>query len=146
MSNKNFDFDLPGSNGRNYSTLLGFDIELDQATDAGGGQEKWTGNFVHLQAIDKNVFGIDNAIKVPFSNLLVSFDAQKDPVPANNIVKTDLTELPLKLFGYLPMKLTGDGVIAFTRATDGRGQLSGKTQHCIQCHTRLSWLVHIRKR
>ena len=123
--NKTINFDLTGSNGRNYSTLLGFAIELDETSPAGAGQEKWSGNFVRLTPVDKNVFTLPAETRIPFSNLVVSFDGSGDPLPANNIVKTDVTELSLKLFGYLPVKLTGGDVITFTRASDGKGQLSG---------------------
>ncbi|MEO5681563.1 MAG: carboxypeptidase-like regulatory domain-containing protein [Chitinophagaceae bacterium] len=119
-------FDLTGSNGRNYATLLGFAIELDEAVAAGGGQEKWTGNFVGLQPVDQQVFSLPGQTRIPFSNLVVGFDAQGNPVPQNNMVKTDATELPMKLFGYLPVKLTTGDVISFTRAANGNGQLSGK--------------------
>ena len=119
-------FDLLGSNGRNYSTLLGFSIELDEATAAGAGQEKWTGNFVKLATVDKNVFTFSGETRIPFSNVQVSFDAQGNPLPLNNIVQTDLTELPFKLFGYLPVKLTTGELIRFTRGSDGKGQLTGK--------------------
>lgn len=65
-------------------------------------------------------------MRIPFSNLIVSFDGQGNPMPAGNIVKTDLTELPFKLFGYLPVKMVGEDLIAFTRGSDGKGQLNGK--------------------
>ena len=124
-ANKTIDFILTGGNGRNYSTLLGFAIELDQTTSAGPGQEKWSGNFVQLKPVDATVFTITGTTRIPFSNLLVSFDGSGNAQPANNVVKTDLTELPIKLFGYLPVKLTGTDVVTFTKAADGHGQLSG---------------------
>jgi hypothetical protein len=124
---KVMNFDLPGpGNNRNYATLLGFDIELDDAKPAGAGQETWSGNFVRLQSVDKNVFSVADATRIPFSNLTVSFDISGKAVPLNDMVKTDLTELPLKLFGYLPVKLTGDGVVTFTSAANGKGELNGK--------------------
>ncbi len=125
-ANKIMNFDLKGPSGiRNYESLLGFDIELDGVQPAGAGLEIWSGNFVNLQPVDKNVFSVDGATRIPFSKLQVSFDIQGKAVPQNDMVKTDLTELPLKLFGYLPVKLTGDGVVTFTRS-DGKGQLNGK--------------------
>lgn len=126
-ANKVMNFDLKGPSGnRNYETLLGFAIELDEVRNSGAAQEIWNGNFVSLQPVDKNVFSVDGATRIPFSNLQVSFDLQGKPVPLNNMVKTDLTELPLKLFGYLPVKLTGDGVITFTGTSNGKGELNGK--------------------
>lgn len=121
-----FNFDLAGSNGRNYSTLLGFDIELDEATPESAGQEKWSGNFVKLKTVDNNIFMVSEDIRIPFSNLLVTFDAQKNPVPQNNIVKTDLTTLQIKLFGYLPVNISTGDVISFTRGSDGHGELNEK--------------------
>lgn len=120
------DFDLIGSNGKNYSTLLGFAIELDEAVSAGAGQEKWSGHFVQLQPVDQQVFSLPGVTRIPFSNLVVGFDAQGNPQPQNSIVKTDLTQLPMKLFGYLPVIVTNGDVISFTKATNGNGQLSGK--------------------
>jgi hypothetical protein len=124
--NKIIDLNLTGGNGRNYASLLGFAIELDESTPAGAGQEKWSGNFVRLTPTDKNVFTLPGETRIPFSNLIVSFDGSGNPLPAGNMVKTDVTELPLKLFGYLPVKLTGADVITFARASDGKGQLTGK--------------------
>lgn len=126
--NKPVDFILIGGNTHNYFTLLGFDIELDAASPVGGPgttQEKWSGNFVHLSPIDKSVFTMAPDMRIPFTDLIVSFDTKGNPLPANNIVKTDLTELPLKLFGYLPVKLTGTDVVTFT-GENGAGQLNGK--------------------
>jgi hypothetical protein len=125
-TDKTINLILKGGGGHNYSTLLGFAIELDNTVDAGGGQEKWTGNFVQLKTIDNSVFGLSAGSKIPFSNLVVSFDGSGNAQPAGGAVKTDLTQLPLKLFGYLPANLTGPDVVTFTQTTGGHGQLSGK--------------------
>ena len=120
------DFDLKGGNGRNYGTLLGFPIELSAVETVGGSQEKWSGSFINLQTVSPGVFSLPANTRIPFSDLLVSFDAGGNASPQNNMVKTDLSVLPFKLFGYLPVDLSGEDVVTFTRAADGSGQLSGK--------------------
>jgi hypothetical protein len=124
--NNPVNFDLKGGNGRNYASLLGFAVELDEAAPAGAGQEKWSGNFVRLRPVDESIFNLTGDIRIPFSDLIVSFDAKGNPLPQNNIVKTDLTQLPIKLYGYLPASLIGEDVITFSRASDGTGQVNGK--------------------
>lgn len=118
------DFDLKGSQGKNYNRLLGFDIELSSVEKVGN-QEKWSGSFVHLKSVDNNTFQIDSELRVDFSAVLVTFDAQGNAIPANNIVKTDVTSIPVKLFGYLPGRIETNDAITFTRSSTGLGQLSG---------------------
>lgn len=120
------DFQLTGGNGnRNYATLLGFDIELDHAIPSGAGQEKWSGNFVNFQSVNPEIFVLSGEKRIPFSNLIVSFDAGGLALPQGNKVTTDITELPLKIFGYLPANLKTAEVISFSGTSGGKGQLSG---------------------
>lgn len=118
------DFNLKGGNGKNYGKLLGFEIELDEVTPVGATQEKWSGRFVNLRPADANI-SLTAEASIPFSGLIVSFDAGGNALPKDNKVATDLTELPLKLLGYLPLRLTGDDVLTFTGA-GGAGKLAGK--------------------
>ncbi|MBN9383856.1 MAG: carboxypeptidase regulatory-like domain-containing protein [Chitinophagaceae bacterium] len=118
------DFNLKGGNGKNYGKLLGFEIELSDATPVGSAQEKWSGRFVNLRPADGNI-SLTAETSIPFSGLIVSFDAGGNALPKDNKVATDMTELPLKLMGYLPLRLTGDDVLTFTGA-GGTGKLAGK--------------------
>jgi hypothetical protein len=107
-SGATIDFNLKGGNAKKYGTLLGFAIELSSAEPVGNNQEKWSGSFVNLQPADRKAFSTAADTRLPFSNLIVSFAADGTPMPRDNMVKTDVTELSLKLFGYLPVTLTGD--------------------------------------
>lgn len=117
-------FNLKGGNGKNYGRLLGFEIELSDATPVGASQEKWSGRFVNLRPADGNMI-VTEGTTIPFTGLIVSFDGSGNALPRDNKVATDLTELPLKLLGYLPLRLAGDDVLTFT-GTGGAGKLSGK--------------------
>ncbi len=116
-------FNLKGNNGKNYAKLLGFDIELSAAEPIAGGQERWSGAFIKMKPISNDVFTVAGDLRIPFSNLVVSFSGA-NAVPAGP-VKTDLTFLPVKLFGYLPAKLEGDDVVTITKTSDGNGELAG---------------------
>ncbi len=120
------DFTLEDGGGRNISTLLGFDIELDKTLSDGDG-EKWTGRFVNMQAAPI-LFGGSNTLSLPFANVRVTFDAQGNPQPANGEVVTDISNLPLKLFGYLPVVLKGEEQLKVVQNAEGRGSLSGKLE------------------
>jgi hypothetical protein len=121
-------FELQGNNGKNYSTLLGFAIELSAVNKLSNGQEKWSGAFVNLKSINANVFETARELRIPFNGVTVSFDANGNAIPAGNTVKTDFTNLSLKLFGFLPAKVQSADGITFTRAADGSGQLAGSIQ------------------
>lgn len=116
--------ELEDGGGRDISKLLGFEIELDKIEPDGGG-EQWSGRFVNLKPASA-LFGDLSAVSLPFANVKVTFDAEGNPTPAGNEVRTDVSNLPLKLFGYLPVVLQGDQQIHVKRNTDGHGIIEGK--------------------
>ncbi len=118
-------FELKDGGGKNISKLLGFDIVLKSATDNGAGQ-KWTGSFVNLKS--NSLFTASSGINLNFSNINVTFDAAGNAQVADNKVQTDATELPLKLYGYIPINMEGSPVITVTKNTDGKGVIGGKLQ------------------
>ncbi|WP_343306547.1 carboxypeptidase-like regulatory domain-containing protein [Chitinophaga niabensis] len=120
-------FELKGGDGRkNYGKLLGFNIELSAVETLPNGKERWSGAFTDLKPVNVSVFSIAEKLRIPFSNLVVSFEAGTgNAIPDGQSVKTDMTALSLRLFGYLPVKLQGEEVITFTRTAGGTGQLSG---------------------
>lgn len=120
------DFVLEDGGGRNISTLLGFEIELDKTVKEGN-TEKWTGRFVNLRGIAP-LFDKGTAISLPFSNINVTFDGQGNALPQNNEVLTDLSTLSLKAFGFLPLLLQGDQRIKVTADGQGQGRIAGKLQ------------------
>ncbi|MDR7131805.1 hypothetical protein J2X69_004170 [Algoriphagus sp. 4150] len=119
-------FMLEDGGGKNISTLLGFDIELDKAVVDGNGQ-KWNGRFVNMQAAP-TLFGESSSHTIPFANVKVTFDAEGNALPANGEVITDISNLPLKLFGYLPVILKGDQQLRVMRNGEGKGSISGKVE------------------
>jgi len=118
------DFDLEGGGGRNISALLGFDIELDKRVPDGAG-EKWSGRFVQLRPLGA-LFGTMEPVTLPFANVKVTFDSQGNPSPDGNEVETDVTNLPLKLFGYLPVILSGNEQIHVRGDASGSGMVQGR--------------------
>ncbi len=117
-------FDLEGGGGRNISRLLGFDIELDKRVPDGAG-EKWSGRFVQLKPLGA-LFGVAAPVSLPFANIKVTFDAQGNPKPDGNEVQTDVTNLQLKLFGYLPVVLSGNQQIHVKGDGAGNGTVRGR--------------------
>src|SRR5262249_12261577 len=124
----NINFNLRSGNGR-YGKLLGFDIELADVQSLPGGQERWSGALVNLPPVDAKAFGIASGTKIPFSNLIIVGFENNQAVPKDNIVKTDITELSFKLFGYLPVKLSnGDGQVIVVEGglSFGDGKIGGR--------------------
>src|SRR5690606_74144 len=62
------------------------------------------------------------------SNGRVHFDNQGNAIPAGDEVKTDITHIPLKAFGYLPADFVNGSVITITDAGNHQGHLQGKVQ------------------
>ncbi|MEO6316683.1 MAG: carboxypeptidase-like regulatory domain-containing protein [Chitinophagaceae bacterium] len=129
--NKNFsgssveNFELGDGGGRNISKLLGFDIELENQTPDGAG-EQWTGSFVNLKA--NTVFAAPGNKKLKFTNVKVTFDGAGNPLVAGGQVKTDVTEMNMKLFGYVPITIKGSPQITVREETAGKGTIGGKVQ------------------
>jgi|GEM_PF-607766 len=117
-------FNLDDGGGKNISKLLGFDIELDKRIPDGNG-EKWSGRFVNLKP-STAWFGNGASVSLPFANVNVTFDAQGNPTPQGNEVQTDVTNLPLKIFGYLPVVLQGDPQIKVEGNAQDNGVIQGK--------------------
>ena len=124
-ANAVINFNLKDGGGKNISKLLGFDIELESYRDEGAGQ-KWTGSFVNLRS--NSVFSSTSGTKLKFSNISVTFDASGNAVVAGNEVKTDATELSMKLFGYIPLKIQGSPQIIVRKNLNGVGSIGGKMQ------------------
>ncbi len=116
--------ELEDGGGRDISTLLGFDIELDKIVQEGNA-ERWSGRFIDLKSAS-NLFVGASAVSLPFANIRVTFDAEGKPIPDGNEVQTDVVNLPLKVFGYLPVVLQGDPQIRVKRGADGHGIVEGK--------------------
>lgn len=120
-----FNFDLEGGNGKNYGILMGFDIELSKV-EKSGSQEIWSGNFIHVKPTDASVFVLDKSYKIPFSNVKVSFDASGNAKPVNGKVETDVVNIPLKIYGFLPASFSNGSVVTIADAGGNKGQLKGK--------------------
>ena len=120
-------FNLEDGGDRNISKLLGFDIELDKA-EVNGNTEKWTGRFVNLKGMTPIFNQGQQTYTIPFSNVSVSFDSNGNPIPQNNEVITDLENLDLKVFGFLPVIIKGEQKIKVTKDAQGKGRIAGKIQ------------------
>ncbi|MEO5942394.1 MAG: hypothetical protein ABIP30_17245 [Ferruginibacter sp.] len=123
---QNFDFDLEGGNGKNISTLLGFDIELESKTTQGA-KESWSGSFINLTP-GNNIFSAAKDLRINFSNVLISYDANGNAIPDGAGVKTDATSIPLKLFNWLPVNIEDAGGVMVLKdnAAAGKGKIGGK--------------------
>ncbi|MBL1409165.1 peptidase associated/transthyretin-like domain-containing protein [Sphingobacterium faecale] len=120
------DFMLEDGGGRNISSLLGFEIELDKAESDGAG-ERWTGRFVNMKGVAP-LFDKDIAIAIPFTDARVSFDRQGNAIPQNNVVLTDLNNITLKAFGFLPVVLKSNQQLKVTGNEQGKGTITGRVE------------------
>ena len=120
------DFVLEDGGGRNISKLLGFDIVLESYQKEGASAEIWSGAFVNLNA--NSIFSATGSARLNFSNIKVTFDPDGNAQVLNNEVKTDVTELPIKLLGYLPVRMKGAPVLTVKKNADGKGTINGKLQ------------------
>ncbi len=119
------DFNLKDGEGKNISKLLGFDIVLEKSSGSGASQV-WTGFFVNLKA--NSIFSTSSATKLKFSNVNVTFDAEGNAVVDKNEVKTDETEMAMKAFGFIPLKMKGSPQITVRKNQENKGTIGGKLQ------------------
>ncbi len=119
------DFTL-GTASFNITKLLGFPVQIDKITAGTGNQQILSGSFVNLPG--NTVFAPRSGAVIPFSGLVVNI-VNNIPVPVNGSVTSDITELPLKAFNFLPVKLTNTGgsalVVRGTSTAGDAGQLEG---------------------
>lgn len=120
-------FTLRDGEGKNISTLLGFDIQLEDSkenTEVSGGAI-WKGKFVNLQA-NPELFKGTSTAELPFEKLKVTFDADGNAIPEKNEVVTTANSLRIKLFDYLPLIMFGDEFIKVKLNPDRKGSISGQ--------------------
>ncbi|MDP4245069.1 MAG: hypothetical protein Q8932_04415 [Bacteroidota bacterium] len=120
------DFSL-GTASFNISKLLGFPVQIDKITDETGSsaRKRLNGSFIDLPG--NAVFSARPGASLSFSNLEVDI-VNNIAVPVGGLVTTDATELPLKAFNFLPLKLGNNGSQLIVRQTAGdgtAGQLEG---------------------
>lgn len=120
-------FVLKDGGGKDISTLLGFEIQLESAVpdaDVEGG-EIWKGKFVNLKA-NASLFEGTAVAELPFDKVKVTFDASGKAIPGGNQVVTTTKALPIKLFDYLPLRLEGDEFITVRLNPERKGSIGGK--------------------
>lgn len=119
------DYQLRDGGGRNISTLLGFNIELEDMKEGSDNQATWTGRFVGLQPY-LTVFSAD-PLSLNFTNLKVTFDEDGNARPENDQVVTDASSLSMKLFKYIPLRFqNNDQPIVVRKNSKGWGSISGQ--------------------
>lgn len=117
------DFAL-GNAGFDITKLLGFTVQVDKIEDAGS-HKKISGSFINIPG--NSVFTVRAGTTIPFSGVEVEIRGNI-PVPVTGSVTTDITQLNLKAFTFLPVKLTNNGgalVISGSGAAGDAGQLQG---------------------
>ncbi|HMH24656.1 MAG TPA: hypothetical protein VK563_22930 [Puia sp.] len=114
-----------GTASFNISKLLGFTVQIDKITDETATRKKLSGSFINLPG--NAVFSVRPDATIPFTDVEVDI-TNNLPVPVNGVVTTDLTNLPMKAFNFLPVTLTNGTdalVIRQTGTTGDAGQLEG---------------------
>lgn len=124
---REINFELKDGGGKDLSTLLGFEIQLESTKpdpDVPEG-EIWKGKFVNLQA-HPELFEGTAVAELPFDKIHVTFDAQGKAIPKDGEVVTSKKSLPVRLFDYLPLRLEGDEYLTVKRNPEGKGSIGGK--------------------
>jgi TANFOR domain-containing protein len=102
--------------------LLGFPVQIDKIEDVAGGHKKLSGSFVNIPG--NAVFSARAGVTIPFTSQEVDI-RNNVPVPVSGGITTDVTQLAVKAFNFLPVKLTNNGdALVVTAAGDG-GELKG---------------------
>lgn len=102
----------------NITKLAGFNVQIDNIVNEDATHKKLTGSFVSLP--NNSVFALKSGTAIPFSNVEVVIQ-NNIPVPVNSAINTDVTELALKAFNFLPLKLTNNGAAIIIRSTNTAG-------------------------
>ena len=109
----------------NISKLVGFNVQIDNITEVDATHKKLSGSFVTLP--NNSVFALKSGTSISFSNVEVVIQ-NNIPVPANGVINTDVPELSLKAFNFLPLKLTNNSsaiVVRSTSTAGDAGQIEG---------------------
>jgi hypothetical protein len=118
------DFNLTDP-GFDASKLLGFDIELYESKAGANANEKIiSGAFIKIP--DNSLFKVAKSFKLPFNNIKVNVIGNKAR-PIGDSVLTTVSEIPLELFEYLPLKLkSSNGIKIKQNGTDNEvGKIVG---------------------
>ena len=102
----------------NINKLVGFNVQIDNIVNEDATHKKLSGSFVNLP--DNSVFALKSGTSIPFTNVEVVIQ-NNIPVPVNGVINTDVTELALKAFNFLPLKLTNNGPTIIVRSTSTAG-------------------------
>jgi len=102
----------------NITKLVGFNVQIDNIVNVDATHKKLSGSFVSLP--NNSVFELKSGTTIPFSNVEVVIQ-NNIPVPVNGAINTDVTELALKAFNFLPLKLTNNSAAIVVRQTSTAG-------------------------
>jgi TANFOR domain-containing protein len=123
-ANATLDFTLSKA-GFDITKLLGFPVQIDKIEDMPGGHKKLSGSFVNIPG--NPLFSIKAGTVIPFTGQEVEI-RNNIPVPVSGNIVTDLTQLSLKAFGFLPVKLTNNGdalIVSLSGGTGDAGEVKG---------------------
>jgi TANFOR domain-containing protein len=102
----------------NITKLVGFNVQIDNIVNEDATHKKLSGSFINLP--NNSVFALKSGTTIPFSNVEVVIQ-NNIPVPANGVINTDVTELALKAYNFLPLKLTNNSAAIVVRSTSTAG-------------------------
>jgi hypothetical protein len=115
-----------GTASFNITKLLGFPVQIDKISPGTGNHQLLSGSFVNLPG--NAVFAARAGASIAFTNVEVNI-AGGIPVPVSGSVTTDATELAMKAFNFLPVKLNAASgstlILRQTGTTGDAGQLEG---------------------
>ncbi|WP_343531396.1 carboxypeptidase-like regulatory domain-containing protein [Pedobacter sp.] len=117
------DFEMGDGGGKNISTILGFDVELDKMTAEGNGY-RISGAFVNLKPSFADL-KTSQEIQLKFSDVKVSFNAQGNAIPEGNKIATDELGLNFKLMNFIPVTLKASNSLV-VEADGAGGKITGE--------------------
>ncbi|RWU03637.1 carboxypeptidase-like regulatory domain-containing protein [Pedobacter chitinilyticus] len=113
------DFELSDGGGKNISSILGFDVELDKMTAEGNGY-RISGAFVNLKPSFADLKA-SQGVQLKFSDVKVTFNAQGNAIPDGNRIATDELGVNFKLLNFIPVTLkAGNGLVVEADGTGGK--------------------------
>jgi len=102
---------LLGDAGFEITTLLGFDIEVDEVIVLS--DTTITGAFVSIPS--NSLFEVENDLRLPFTEIRV-YEHEGDLLPVHGEIETDVSEISAKVFNLFDVKIkNSEGLIVQSR-------------------------------
>jgi TANFOR domain-containing protein len=113
--------------GFDATKILGFDVQLIESNSLSNNEYEISGHFVNIPS--NAAFKSNPALKLPFSKQKVKI-LNGVVTPTNGEIQTDVSQLPIELWGFLKLKLSNPtGLRVKPQQTDNtKGKIEGEIE------------------